>query len=148
MSHRRVGLGGLVTFANTSCSQFLFILLLAVHTGTVQNGLPPSIPIITSQKPKPVHRQNSGGPRLNKFVRRLHDMIQAEKDSGVVEWRRGLLVLFSTDIFAKKLLPKYFATKNFKTCTYPLPLATRLHPDIHSITHTVAALALSQSAVS
>jgi HSF-type DNA-binding len=104
-----------------------------VHTGTVQKGLPPSIPIIAIQKPKPVYRQNSGGPRLNKFVRRLHDMIQAEKDSGVVEWRRGLLVLFSTDIFAKKLLPKYFATKNFKTCTYLLLVAARQHPDIHSI---------------
>lgn len=55
------------------------------------------------------------GPRLNKFVRRLHDMLQLEKESGVVEWRRGLLVLYSTDAFAKKLLPKYFNTKNFKT---------------------------------
>lgn len=42
-------------------------------------------------------------------------MLQAEKDSGVVEWRRGLLVLYSTDAFAKKLLPKYFNTRNFKT---------------------------------
>lgn len=42
-------------------------------------------------------------------------MLQAEKDSGVVDWRRGLLVLHSTDAFAKKLLPKYFNTRNFKT---------------------------------
>lgn len=58
---------------------------------------------------------SSGSLRLNKFVRRLHDMLQAEKGSGVVEWRRGLLVLYSTDVFAKKILPKYFNTKNFKT---------------------------------
>ena len=42
-------------------------------------------------------------------------MLQAEKGTGVVEWRRGLLVLYSTDTFAKKLLPKYFNTRNFKT---------------------------------
>mmetsp|Transcript_26140 Transcript_26140/g.58102 ORF Transcript_26140/g.58102 Transcript_26140/m.58102 type:complete len:419 (-) Transcript_26140:293-1549(-) len=53
--------------------------------------------------------------RLNKFVRRLHDMLQAEKGSGIVEWRKGLLVLHSTASFAKKILPKYFNTKNFKT---------------------------------
>ena len=56
-----------------------------------------------------------GGLRLNKFVRRLHDMLVAEQDRGVVEWRKGLLVLHSTDAFAKKILPKYFNTKNFKT---------------------------------
>lgn len=53
--------------------------------------------------------------RLNKFVRRLHDMLQAEKNSGIVEWRKGLLVLHSTAAFAKRVLPKYFNTKNFKT---------------------------------
>ena len=53
--------------------------------------------------------------RLNKFVRRLHEMLQSEKDSGIVEWRKGLLVLHSTDAFSKKVLPKYFNTKNFKT---------------------------------
>jgi hypothetical protein len=42
-------------------------------------------------------------------------MLQAEKDSGIVEWRRGLLVLYSTDAFAKQILPKYFNTRNFKT---------------------------------
>ena len=56
-----------------------------------------------------------GGVRLNKFVRRLHDMLIAEKESGIVEWRRGLLVLHSTDAFAKTILPKYFNTRNFKT---------------------------------
>lgn len=58
---------------------------------------------------------STGCLRLNKFVRRLHDMLVAEKDRGVVEWRKGLLVLHSTDAFATKILPKYFNTKNFKT---------------------------------
>jgi HSF-type DNA-binding len=53
--------------------------------------------------------------RLNKFVRRLHDMLQSEDKLGIVEWRRGLLVLHSTDAFAKTVLPKYFNTRNFKT---------------------------------
>jgi hypothetical protein len=53
--------------------------------------------------------------RLNKFVRRLHDMLQSEQKSGIVEWRRGLLVLHSTDAFAKTFLPQYFNTRNFKT---------------------------------
>ena len=53
--------------------------------------------------------------RLNKFVRRLHDMLQSERNSGIVEWCKGLLILHSTDTFAKKILPKYFNTRNFKT---------------------------------
>jgi len=53
--------------------------------------------------------------RLNKFVRRLHDMLQSEQQGGIVEWRRGLLVLHSTDTFSRQILPKYFNTKNFKT---------------------------------
>jgi HSF-type DNA-binding len=53
--------------------------------------------------------------RLNKFVRRLYDMLQAESESGVVEWRRGLLILHNTNVFAKQILPKYFNTRNFKT---------------------------------
>jgi hypothetical protein len=42
-------------------------------------------------------------------------MLQSEQRSGIVEWRRGLLVLHSTDAFAKTILPKYFNTRNFKT---------------------------------
>lgn len=42
-------------------------------------------------------------------------MLVDEKDSGIVEWRRGLLVLNSTDEFTQKLLPKYFNSSNFKT---------------------------------
>jgi len=59
--------------------------------------------------------KRSGAIRLNKFVRRLHNMLKAEQELGIVEWRKGLLVLHSTDTFAKKVLPKYFNTKNFKT---------------------------------
>lgn len=55
------------------------------------------------------------GSRLNKFVRRLHDMLKQEQASGVVEWRKGLLVLHSTNSFAKQILPQYFNTRNFKT---------------------------------
>lgn len=55
------------------------------------------------------------GVRINKFVRRLHDMLQAEQKSGIVEWRRGLLVLHSTAAFTKQILPRYFNTRNFKT---------------------------------
>lgn len=55
------------------------------------------------------------GTRLNKFVRRLHNMLKAEKDNGLVEWRKGLLVIHSTAVFAKTILPKYFNTRNFKT---------------------------------
>ena len=99
-------------------SAHLHFSLPSVSTSNLQVGSPPPLPLISSVRSKPAHRQSSGGQRLNKFVRRLHDMLQAEKDSGIVEWRKGLLVLFSTDIFAKKLLPKYFGTKNFKTCTY------------------------------
>lgn len=64
---------------------------------------------------------SSSGPvfqtsaRLNKFVKRLHDMLQAERGAGTVEWRKGLLVLHSTSDFAENTLPKYFKTKNFKT---------------------------------
>ena len=71
--------------------------------------LSPTLPSVIS-KPK-----RSGPARLNKFVRRLHDMLQSEQESGIVEWRKGLLVLHSTDAFTKKVLPKYFNTKNFKT---------------------------------
>lgn len=66
---------------------------------------------VTSHSSNP----SGSGSRLNKFVRRLHDMLLAEKSSGIVEWRRGLLVLHSTDLFAKKILPQYFNTRNFKT---------------------------------
>ncbi|KAL7538112.1 hypothetical protein ACHAXR_008295 [Thalassiosira sp. AJA248-18] len=53
--------------------------------------------------------------RLNKFVRRLHEMLTTEREGGIVEWRRGLLVLHSIDRFSKEVLPRYFNTRNFKT---------------------------------
>lgn len=78
----------------------------------------PSLPQIISSQNKENHNcitTKDPPVRLNKFVRRLHEMLQSEKDSGIVEWRKGLLVLHSTDAFSKKVLPKYFNTKNFKT---------------------------------
>jgi hypothetical protein len=42
-------------------------------------------------------------------------MLNTERNGGVVEWRRGLLILHSTDDFANTVLPKYFNTRNFKT---------------------------------
>jgi hypothetical protein len=93
--------------------------LVQVKTGQSE-GLPPPPPLISNNgiKLSPAPQSNptgAAGLRLNKFVRRLHEMLKAEKDSGIVEWRRGLLVLFSTDAFAKTILPKYFNTRNFKT---------------------------------
>eukprot|EP00934_Nitzschia_sp_Nitz4_P006111 Nitzschia sp. Nitz4//scaffold13_size275219//186704//188167//NITZ4_000892-RA/size275219-snap-gene-0.57-mRNA-1//-1//CDS//3329536068//6101//frame0 len=70
---------------------------------------------LKTPSPPPDVQPSQPGPRLNRFVRRLHDMLKAEQDSGIVEWRRGLLVLHSTDKFAAQVLPKYFNTKNFKT---------------------------------
>jgi uncharacterized protein YlbG (UPF0298 family) len=42
-------------------------------------------------------------------------MLSKERNNGVVEWRRGLLILHSIDAFTNNILPKYFNTKNFKT---------------------------------
>lgn len=61
------------------------------------------------------HSATQSSGRLNKFVRRLHDMLTAERNGGVIEWRRGLLILHSIDDFTNIVLPKYFNTRNFKT---------------------------------
>lgn len=61
------------------------------------------------------HTAQPSSGRLNKFVRRIHDMLSKERNNGVVEWRRGLLILHSIDAFTNNILPKYFNTKNFKT---------------------------------
>lgn len=77
-----------------------------------------AVPLVSTERQETSKATESSqipSTRLNKFVRRLHNMLLAEKDNGIVEWRRGLLVLKSTDAFAKKLLPKYFNTRNFKT---------------------------------
>ena len=71
---------------------------------------------VDSSCPESASRACSGTAlRLNKFVRRLHDMLVKESKQGVVDWRKGLLVLHNTGSFAKKILPKYFNTRNFKT---------------------------------
>ena len=75
--------------------------------------------------------------RLNKFVRRLYDMVKAEQDKGVVEWRRGLLVLHSTATFTKHILPKFFNTRNFKTFRRQLNYYGFV--DVRSFSNTAAA---------
>jgi len=74
--------------------------------------------------------------RLNKFVRRLHDMVKSEQDKGIVEWRRGLLVLHSTATFAKTILPKFFNTRNFKTFRRQLNYYGFVH--VRSFSNTAA----------
>jgi hypothetical protein len=83
-------------------------LLLSKETleAEVQKLLPQ---LLRTTSPPPLDPMAHKG-RLNKFVRRLHDMLLAERDSGIVEWRRGLLILHSTQIFSKRILPKYFNT--------------------------------------
>jgi len=84
--------------------------------------------------------------RLNKFVRRLHDMLIREKHSGIVEWRRGLLVLFSTDAFSKRILPRYFNTRNFKTFRRQLNYYGFVHVRSFSATgNTTTALWINQN---
>mmetsp|Transcript_26824 Transcript_26824/g.65203 ORF Transcript_26824/g.65203 Transcript_26824/m.65203 type:complete len:347 (+) Transcript_26824:128-1168(+) len=123
-----------LSFLDATCAEEESINLtkrvLKMAIGTTSIGTSQDHPILaprpasrtSSTQPNVTHGINmikpsspSGTPRLNKFVRRLYDMLEAEQSSGLVEWRRGLLVLYSTDAFAKKLLPKYFNTQNFKT---------------------------------
>eukprot|EP00536_Pseudo-nitzschia_multiseries_P000577 jgi/Psemu1/321683/estExt_fgenesh1_pg.C_70025 len=90
-------------------------------------------------------KRDCGHTRLNKFVKRLHDMLVREKHSGIVEWRRGLLVLFSTDAFSKKILPKYFNTRNFKTFRRQLNYYGFVHVRSFSATgNTTTALWINQ----
>jgi len=91
------------------------------------------------------NRSQLSHPKLNKFVRRLHDMLIKEKHSGIVEWRRGLLVLFSTDAFSKKILPRYFNTRNFKTFRRQLNYYGFVHVRSFSATgNTTTALWINQ----
>ncbi|KAL7552207.1 hypothetical protein ACHAWF_015425 [Thalassiosira exigua] len=80
--------------------------------------------LLPRARAKPTQRQRFEEPkvasgrqdaRLNKFVRRLHELLTVERHGGVVEWRRGVLILHSIDRFSKEILPKYFNTRNFKT---------------------------------
>lgn len=97
------------------------------------------------RRPSPPSPVDGGPVRLNKFVRRLRDMLIAEKDSGVVEWRRGLLVLYSTDAFSKRILPKYFNTRNFKTFRRQLNYYGFVHVRSFSATgNTTTALWINQ----
>mmetsp|Transcript_7363 Transcript_7363/g.16696 ORF Transcript_7363/g.16696 Transcript_7363/m.16696 type:complete len:268 (-) Transcript_7363:82-885(-) len=76
--------------------------------------------------------------RLNKFVRRLHEMLTAERFGEVVEWRRGLLILHSINAFSKEVLPKYFNTTNFKTFRRQLNYYGFLHVRSFSATSSAA----------
>jgi len=72
-------------------------------------------------------------------------MLVREKNSGIVEWRRGLLVLFSTDAFSKRILPKYFNTRNFKTFRRQLNYYGFVHVRSFSATgNTTTALWINQ----
>lgn len=73
-------------------------------------------------------------------------MLIREKHSGIVEWRRGLLVLFSTDAFSKRILPKYFNTRNFKTFRRQLNYYGFVHVRSFSATgNTTTALWINQN---
>lgn len=80
--------------------------------------------------------------RLNKFVRRLYDMLCNERNTGLVQWRRGLLVLLDTKVFAKQILPKYFNTRNFKTFRRQLNYYGFVHVRSYSNTGSKSTTAL------
>jgi hypothetical protein len=80
--------------------------------------------------------------RPNKFVRHLYDMLCNERNSGLVQWRRGLLVLLDTKAFAKQILTKYFNTRNFKTFRRQLNYYGFVHVRSYSNTGTKSTTAL------
>ena len=86
--------------------------------------------------------KNSHAFRLNKFVRRLYDMLCHERNTGLVQWRRGLLVLLDTKVFAKQILPKYFNTRNFKTFRRQLNYYGFVHVRSYSNTGSKSTTAL------
>jgi HSF-type DNA-binding len=69
-------------------------------------------------------------------------MLCGEKSSGVVQWRRGLLILLDTKLFAKQILPKYFNTRNFKTFRRQLNYYGFVHVRSYSNTGTKSTTAL------
>ena len=124
-----------VAFAHTSNVAFSYYVLITIPSPAIILIAPSQkLGIVPPPSPSSSKRSKSttstGSGRLNKFVRRLYDMLAVEQGSGVVEWRRGLLVIYSTDSFTKKLLPKYFNTRNFKT--FRRQLVRRLLPSCSS----------------
>jgi hypothetical protein len=89
-----------------------------------------------------VTEKSSNAFRLNKFVRRLYDMLCNERKTGLVQWRRGLLVLLDTKVFAKQILPKYFNTRNFKTFRRQLNYYGFVHVRSYSNTGSKSTTAL------
>ena len=106
---------------------------------------PGTIEVSMSSSPKKTRESTdtvTSGSRLNKFVRRLYDMLCGEKNSGIVQWRRGLLILLDTKLFAKHILPKYFNTRNFKTFRRQLNYYGFVHVRSYSNTGTKSTTAL------
>lgn len=95
-----------------------------------------------SVKRRDVAEKNAHAFRLNKFVRRLYDMLCNERNTGLVQWRRGLLVLLDTKVFAKQILPKYFNTRNFKTFRRQLNYYGFVHVRSYSNTGSKSTTAL------
>lgn len=103
-----------------SNSHFSVLLIVAGPFGNAESGDDCAIFVPSHKKSSlkgksDTQGNDNSGHRLNKFVRHLHDMLVAEKDSQAVEWRCGLLILQNTASFAATILPKYFDTRNFKT---------------------------------
>ena len=94
------------------------------------------------RKRRDVADKNNNAFRLNKFVRRLYDMLCNERNTGLVQWRRGLLVLLDTKVFAKHILPKYFNTRNFKTFRRQLNYYGFVHVRSYSNTGSKSTTAL------
>lgn len=124
-------------------SFFLSPLLLTVNT--VHKAVVTRVKSPMILPPKKEKIQNAGGVRLNKFVRRLHDMLANETPSGVVEWRRGLLVLRNTSVFAKQILPQYFNTLNFKTFRRQLNYYGFVH--VRSFNHSTSSSSVTTTAL-
>ena len=69
-------------------------------------------------------------------------MLCNERNTGLVQWRRGLLVLLDTKVFAKQILPKYFSTRNFKTFRRQLNYYGFVHVRSYSNTGSKSTTAL------
>jgi hypothetical protein len=110
--------------------------VLTDENAAMKESAPPDAPPPNPDDPPPVvskkdpshEEMDTRQIRPNKFVKRLHDMLVAEQGKGVVEWRRGLLILHATNSsFSGEILPKYFETTNYKTFTRQLNYYGFLH---------------------
>ena len=137
------------TFNFVSCVQFSFVSGVDYRTSTDKvnqlnvHDTPkgPNKDVSVKQR-RDAADKNTQAFKLNKFVRRLYDMICNERNSGLVQWRRGLLVLLDTKVFAKHILPKYFNTRNFKTFRRQLNYYGFVHVRSYSNTGSKSTTAL------